>query len=143
MPLTAAAARSELANRTTNPTRKVAGGGGARVNVQLVFDNVDYNPEDVFDALEAKYSSGGTLSTAQGANKDLTFTARAKRAGVGSGNVRIRYVVAGNNTPLSVAVSGNDITVNVATTVPGAATSTADHDRRGDQRRLGRLGTVC
>lgn len=124
MPRSASATRSELADRTANPTQTIAGGGGQVVHVDLIFDNVAYNPEDVFDALEAKYSGRGSLSTAQGSNKDLTFTAQ-RRAGQSSALIRIRYVVAGNNTPLSVAVSGNDITVNLATGAGGAATSTA------------------
>lgn len=51
----------------------------------------------------------------------LTYT------GLGSVyNISVRYVVAGNNTPLSVAVSSsNAITVNLATDGGGVATSTA------------------
>lgn len=55
-------------------------------------------------------------------NSNLKFTADA--AGTAGNNIRIRYVVAGNNTVLSVAVSTNDITVNLATNGSGVPTST-------------------
>lgn len=65
------------------------------------------------------------LTTAlTGTNNDLIFT--AKMAGPVGNNIRVRYVVSGLNTPLSVSVSVNDITVNVATDGAGAATSTAN-----------------
>lgn len=68
-----------------------------------------------------------TLTTAlAGVQNDLTFTSRAARHQQESGNaVRVRYVVAGASTPLTVAVAGNDITVNVATSSGSVATSTA------------------
>jgi len=49
----------------------------------------------------------------------------AKAYSSASNNIRIRYVVAGASTPLTVSVSSNDITVNVATNGSSAATSTA------------------
>lgn len=58
-----------------------------------------------------------------GTNNDLRFT--AVRPGTEGNAARIRYVVSGNNTPLSVTRSGNDVTVNVATDGAGVATSTA------------------
>lgn len=65
-----------------------------------------------------------SLTTAlAGTNNDLVW--RALHAGAAGNNIRIRYVVAGVSTPLSVSVSGNDITVNVATNGASAATSTA------------------
>jgi hypothetical protein len=65
-----------------------------------------------------------TLTTAlTGANNDLVFTART--AGPGGNSITVSYVVAGNNTPLTVAVAGFAITVNVATDGGGAPTSTA------------------
>lgn len=61
-----------------------------------------------------------------GSNNDLKFTHKSSAARYAAGNsVRVRYVVAGNSTPLTVSVSDNDITVNVATDSGGAATSTA------------------
>jgi len=70
----------------------------------------------------------GSLKTAlAGNNNDLVFT--AKRFGKASSGIRVRYVVSGNNTALSVSVSGKDITVNVATDGGGAATSTATQVR--------------
>lgn len=56
------------------------------------------------------------------ANSNLVFTADA--AGVAGNSIRIRYVVAGLNTALSVSVSTNDITVNLATNGSGVPTST-------------------
>jgi hypothetical protein len=65
-----------------------------------------------------------SLTTAlAGTNNDLVW--RAIHAGAAGNNIRIRYVVAGASTPLTVTVSGNDITVNVATSGASAATSTA------------------
>lgn len=57
------------------------------------------------------------------ANDDLKFT--AVTPGPGGNSIRIRYVVAGANTSLSVSVSSLDITVNVATNGSSVATSTA------------------
>ncbi len=65
-----------------------------------------------------------SLTTAlTGANNDLVYT--AKQGGPGGNSIRVEYVVAGNNTPLTIAVRGYDITVNVATSGAGAATSTS------------------
>lgn len=47
----------------------------------------------------------------------------ANVTGAAQNSIRVRYVVAGNNTPLTVSVSGLDITVNVATNGGGTATS--------------------
>lgn len=66
-----------------------------------------------------------TLTTAlAGTNNDLTYNAQAK--GLSGNSIRVRYVVAGASTPLTVSVSSNDITVNVATSAGSAATSTAN-----------------
>jgi hypothetical protein len=73
---------------------------------------------------------GGTnrnasLTTAiAGANNDLVYTSKGK--GTQHNSIRVRYVVAGASTALSVSVSGNDITVNSATDGASAATSTAN-----------------
>jgi hypothetical protein len=65
-----------------------------------------------------------TLTTAMaGANNDLKFT--SKQRGTDANNIRVRIVVAGANTALSVSVSTNDITVNSATNGSSVATSTA------------------
>lgn len=58
-------------------------------------------------------------------NPDSNIIYTSKVTGPNGTLIRVRYVVAGNNTALSVSVSGNDITVNVATNGSGAATSTA------------------
>jgi hypothetical protein len=65
MPLTATATRAQLADTTRNPRKQVKGGnalGGHRVNIQLTFENLSFHPEDLFDALEAKYGSGKVAS---------------------------------------------------------------------------------
>lgn len=58
-----------------------------------------------------------------GANNDLTFT--AQDAGPGGNDIRVRYVVAGNNTVASLVVEGKDITYNSATDGSGNPTSLA------------------
>lgn len=75
--------------------------------------------------------STASLTTAlAGTNNDLTFTAKAGAPSYAAGNsVRVRYVVAGASTPLTVSVSGSDITVNVATNGASAATSTGSQVR--------------
>lgn len=70
------------------------------------------------------FANYASLTTAlAGANNDLVFTANV--GGTAGNSIRIRYVVAGANTPLTVTVSGSDITVNVATDAGSLATSTA------------------
>lgn len=70
------------------------------------------------------FGTAATLTTAlAGANNDLTYTAVV--TGVGGNSITVIYAVAGNNTPLSVGVVGNVITVNLATGAGGVATSTA------------------
>lgn len=65
-----------------------------------------------------------TLTTAMaGANNDLLLY--AKTPGTAGNSIRLALVVAGASTPLSVSVSSNDITVNVATNGASAAISTA------------------
>jgi hypothetical protein len=65
-----------------------------------------------------------SLTTAlTGTNND--FVVRANYPGTEYNSLRVRIVVSGNNTPLSVVKSGNDITVNSATNGSAVATSTA------------------
>jgi len=61
--------------------------------------------------------------TVAGATSDGDVTVTAVTPGTSA--PRYGHVVAGNNTPLSVAVAGSDVTVNVATNASGAAISTA------------------
>ena len=61
-----------------------------------------------------------------GVDNDIVFTAHPTNFPGSAGNaLRIEYRVAGLNTPLTVAVSGAAITVNVATNATGQPTSTA------------------
>jgi hypothetical protein len=57
-------------------------------------------------------------------NSAVTYEAPLWRGASGN-NWRVAHVVAGASTPLSVVVSGKDVTVNVATNGSSAATSTA------------------
>jgi hypothetical protein len=68
---------------------------------------------------------GAAAITTACVNSDSNITYTAKTVGPNGTSIRVRYVVAGNNTDLSVSVSGNDITVNVATNAGGSPTSTA------------------
>jgi hypothetical protein len=66
-----------------------------------------------------------TLTTAlAGTNNDALISALYH--GAAGNSIRFRIVVAGASTPASVAVSGNDITFNSATSGASAATSTLD-----------------
>lgn len=68
--------------------------------------------------------SRAVLTTAMtGTNNDITF--RANYPGTAGNSLRVAIVVAGVSTPLSVTKSGNDITINSATSGASAATSTA------------------
>jgi hypothetical protein len=69
------------------------------------------------------YPTHSESTMSQGSNKDLRF--RAQAGGPGGDNISYQIVVAGNNTPLSVSISGRDITINQSTGVAGAATGTA------------------
>jgi hypothetical protein len=65
-----------------------------------------------------------TLTTAlAGSNNDFMVFARA--LGTPGNSVRVRIVVSGASTPLSVTASGNDITINSATNGSSQAISTA------------------
>lgn len=65
-----------------------------------------------------------TLTTAcTGTDNDLVYTAVAP--GTAGNAITVRYVVAGNSTPLTVSVASSAITVNVATNGGGSPTSTA------------------
>ena len=65
-----------------------------------------------------------TLTTAlAGANNDITLIAQTP--GTAGNSITLTIAVAGASTPLSVAVVGNAITVNSATTAGSAASSTA------------------
>lgn len=71
------------------------------------------------------FSDAVAASTTRGTgNAGLTITAKA--TGTGGNLIRYAQAVSGNNTPLSVTVAGNDVTVNVATDATGVATSTAN-----------------
>lgn len=66
----------------------------------------------------------------------------SKVPGTGGNAVTLRFVVAGNNTPLSVSVAGNAVTVNLATNGVGASTSTARDVRRAIQAHPGASALV-
>lgn len=67
MPTAGPLLRARLANRSDNPIRNVGnpnipGAPGLTVSVDLTFQGVNYKPEDLFDALEAKYGTGKVVS---------------------------------------------------------------------------------
>lgn len=68
-------------------------------------------------------SNFATYTTAQGSNKDLTFTAVAR--GYPGNSVTIAYVNGGASQSLSVSVSGLAVTVNLATDGSSVPTATA------------------
>lgn len=72
----------------------------------------------------ADVGARATLTTAlTGTNNDFLFKARYD--GTQGNAIRVRIVVAGVSTPLSITVSAKDITINSATTAGSAASSTA------------------
>lgn len=69
-------------------------------------------------------AKNASLTTAfAGNNNDLKFL--AKPAGVVGNGYRVAFVVSGVSTPLSIGISGNDLTVTVQTNGASAAISTA------------------
>lgn len=83
------------------------------------------NQDGKYVAFNTTGPNKATLYTAfETANSNLIFT--ADTAGTAGNNIRIRFVVAGNSTALSVALATNDITVNLATNASGVPTSTAN-----------------
>lgn len=68
-------------------------------------------------------ATAATLTIGAG-NAAVLYTAPVWR-GVGGNSARIAHVIAGANTPLTIARSGRDYTVNIATNGASAATSTA------------------
>lgn len=62
-PLAGPQLRAQLADRRLNPAQSVGNPNvpqapGLVVTVDLVFQGVQFKPEDLFDALEAKYGVG-------------------------------------------------------------------------------------
>jgi hypothetical protein len=82
-----------------------------------------WNAED-YDTVLATLNTHYFLRTAvAGTNNDIDWIARL--SGAAGSTVTVAYVVAGNSTPLSVGVAGQALTINLATSAGGAATSTA------------------
>ena len=69
-----------------------------------------------------KFGTSARMVYTIGAN---SITATAVTSGISGESIRIKYISAGNNQTLSVSVTGNDITVNLATDGTGAGISTA------------------
>lgn len=63
--------------------------------------------------------------TIAGADSNGGVTYKAVAYGTSGNSIQVRHVVAGNSTPLTISVTGSQITVNVATDSGGLATSTA------------------
>ena len=126
-------------------------GGAATSTAAQVRDAVNGDPgaSALVTAANASGNDGtgvvdGPLATLTaalaGENNDLTYT--DDPGGPNGNNIRIAYVVAGLDTPLSVSVAGNDITVNIATDAGGAATSTAAQVRDAVNGDLGASALV-
>lgn len=71
-------------------------------------------------SIHATLTVGGTT----GANNRIVY--RALAAGTGGNSIRVAHVNDGASQPLTVTVSGNDITVHLATNGASAITSTAN-----------------
>jgi len=67
---------------------------------------------------------GVAASLTTGTTGTNRITWRAKNIGSLGNNIQVAVIKSGNNTPLSVSVSGQTITVNLATDASGNATST-------------------
>jgi hypothetical protein len=76
------------------------------------------NQGRIKSAAKAKADTG-----VEGNNNAITWT--AKKCGSSGNSVIIDIVVSGNNTPLSIDVTGNTVTINSATDGGGSATTTA------------------
>jgi hypothetical protein len=123
MPETSTATRADMADTALSNRYNVV--NGQPVHVDMIYDGVAANPEDIFDGLGRIYGTAATLTTAlTGANNDLTFTAR--RPGNKGNTVTVRYLdPAANNQTLAISVSTMAITTSLATGAGGAITSTA------------------
>lgn len=57
--LSAAATNTQVDDDNLNPTQAVSSGANGRhvVHVTLVFDGVDFIPNDLYDALDAEYGT--------------------------------------------------------------------------------------
>ena len=69
----------------------------------------------------AKATAGSGL---EGSNNAISWT--AKKSGIAGNGITVDIVVSGTDASLSVAVSGNTITINSATDGGGSATTTAE-----------------
>lgn len=73
MPQTGTQLRAKLTDRTNIPAMTVGtnlpGAPGLVVNFDLVFQGVQFKPEDVFDALETKFGSGKVLADTDAAGR--------------------------------------------------------------------------
>jgi hypothetical protein len=81
----------------------------------------------LFAAFPIDGAGTASFTTAGPANSNIKYTAQG--SGTIGNQLTIAYVRAGNNTVLSVAVSGRAITVNLATNGSGVATSTGTQVR--------------
>lgn len=90
------------------------------------WSTVELTLVDAFEALSLAdvVSTHASLTTSFGSNRDITWTAVS--AGGGANQVTVQYIVAGNNTPLSVSVVDVGISIFIATNSAGSAISTAN-----------------
>lgn len=74
--------------------------------------------------VQGGFTDNSILSTTL-PNQNANVTYLSKQTGLGGNAITVTHVAAGANTPLSVSVTGNAITVNLATNAGSVPTSTA------------------
>src|SRR6476469_2141899 len=79
----------------------------------------------LYDANWPSYALTPATLTIGAGNAGVTYTATGYYGGLIGNSIKVAHVTSGNNTPLSVSVSGYTVTVNLATDGSGVATSTA------------------
>lgn len=118
-------------NLTAATTLQVSGAKGS----QVLFFGSGSSYTNVRDAINANTDATGvsaSITTAAVAstvtigagNSGLTFTDARQNAGASDATESVNFVVSGNNTARSVSVTGNAITVNLATDANGNVANT-------------------
>jgi hypothetical protein len=80
--------------------------------------------QSVMTKIQTGRKSASTASLVHGLQTS-TITVTSNAVGISGESIRCKFIAAGNSTPLTVAVSGTDIVINLATGPSGIVTSTA------------------
>src|SRR5579872_20636 len=118
-------------NLTAATTLQISGAKGS----QVLFFGAGSSYQNVTDAINANTDATGvsaSITTAAtpatvtigAGNSGLKFTDARQNAGASDPAVSVSFVVSGNNTARSVSVTGNAITVNLATDANGNVVNT-------------------